>query len=157
MAEKPIKVDERTDRIVTDLAHFLRSTKKAVVRDAVAEYAESRRSLLPDHAPTGDDGGIETLPPLERLALRRKDLIREFAGHRGTDVRVLAPDDEVSADDEITLLVETDLMDGWGAAVRLAEIASRLLGTQVTVISTTALRLTQPDRLRTALNRSRPL
>ena len=29
MAEKPIKVDERTDRIVTDLAHFLRSTKKA--------------------------------------------------------------------------------------------------------------------------------
>ena len=118
MAEKPIKVDERTDRIVTDLAHFLRSTKKAVVRDAVAEYAESRRSLLPDHAPTGDDGGIETLPPLERLALRRKDLIREFAGHRGTDVRVLAP---------------------------------------VTVISTTALRLTQPDRLRTALNRSRPL
>ena len=155
MAEKPIKVDERTDRIVTDLAHFLRSTKKAVVRDAVAEYAESRRSLMPEHAESGGDG-IEALPPLQRLALRRKDLIREFAGHRGTDVRVLAPDD-VGADDEITLLVETDLMDGWGAAVRLAEIASRLLGTQVTVISTTALRLTQPDRLRTALNRSRPL
>ena len=155
MAEKPIKVDERTDRIVTDLAHFLRSTKKAVVRDAVAEYAESRRSLMPEHAESGGDG-IEALPPLQRLALRRKDLIREFAGHRGTDVRVLAPDD-VGADDEITLLVETDLMDGWGAAVILAEIASRLLGTQVTVISTTALRLTQPDRLRTALNRSRPL
>lgn len=117
MAEKPIKVDERTDRIVTDLAHFLRSTKKAVVRDAVAEYAESRRSLMPEHAESGGDG-IEALPPLQRLALRRKDLIREFAGHRGTDVRVLAP---------------------------------------VTVISTTALRLTQPDRLRTALNRSRPL
>ena len=155
MAEKPIKVDERTDRIVTDLAHFLRSTKKAVVRDAVAEYAESRRSLMPEHPESGGDG-IETLSPLQRLALRRKDLIREFAGHRGTDVRVLAPDD-VGADDEITLLIETDLMDGWGAAVRLAEIASRLLGTQVTVISTTALRLTQPDRLRTALNRSRPL
>ena len=122
----------------------------------MAEYAESRRSLMPEHPESGGDG-IETLSPLQRLALRRKDLTREFAGHRGTDVRVLAPDDEVSADDEITLLIETDLMDGWGAAVRLAEIASRLLGTQVTVISTTALRLTQPDRLRTALNRSRPL
>ncbi len=46
MVEKPIKVDEHTDRIVTDLAHFLRSTKKAVVRDAVAEHAESRHALM---------------------------------------------------------------------------------------------------------------
>ncbi|GAA2035450.1 hypothetical protein GCM10009819_19910 [Agromyces tropicus] len=41
MAERPIKVDEATDRTVTELAFFLRTTKKAVVATAVAvaEYA----------------------------------------------------------------------------------------------------------------------
>lgn len=39
-------MDEHTDRIVSDLAHFLRSMKKSVVRDAVAEYAESRHAVM---------------------------------------------------------------------------------------------------------------
>jgi hypothetical protein len=53
VTEKPIKVDEHTDRIVTDLAHFLRSTKKSVVRNAVAEYAESRHALMAIGGGTG--------------------------------------------------------------------------------------------------------
>ena len=32
MVDRPIKVDEQTDRLVTDLAYFLRSSKKSIVR-----------------------------------------------------------------------------------------------------------------------------
>ena len=153
MAEKPIKVDEQTDRIVTDLAHFMRTTKKSVVRDAVAEYAEERRGLL---APaTGGVSRLDELAPLQRLGLRRKELIREFARRHGTDIRVFdAADGE---EDEITLLVETDPIDGSAAAPRLAEIAQRLLDVHVTVISSTALRLMRPEQLRRALAMSQPL
>jgi predicted transcriptional regulator len=167
MAEKPIKVDEQTDRIVTDLAHFLRSTKKSVVRDAVAEYAASRHALMATHTTHAvgaggleaeDDvaAGIDGLSPMERLALRRKELIREFARHRGTNIRVLEASDD-DEDDEITLLVETDVIDGAGAAPRLAHIATRLLATHVTVISTTGLRLLRPESHRRALAQSYPL
>jgi predicted transcriptional regulator len=199
VAEKPIKVDEETDRVVTDLAHFLRSTKKSVVRDAVAEYAESRHALIPTgvrergaggrgpgepgagepnageptagepgagESGTGELGagqegaGIDGLTPLQRLGLRRKELIREFARHRGTNVRVLEASGEDDADadaDQITLLVDTDLIDGGGAAPRLQEIAQRLLATDVTVLSMTALRLMRPERHRRAQAESRPL
>ena len=44
MIEKPIKVDEQTDRLITDLAYFLRCSKKTVVREAVTEFAEARRA-----------------------------------------------------------------------------------------------------------------
>lgn len=149
MAEKPIKVDEQTDRLVTDLAHFLRSTKKSIVRDAVAEFAESRHDLRRQR------DGIAQLTPLERLALRRRELIREFERHRGTNIRVL--DASEGEDDELTLLVETDPIDGGMAAPRLADVARRLLATHVTVISLTALELMRPERHRRALAESRPL
>ena len=42
-----------TDRLVTDLAYFLRSSKKAIVRDAVAEFAETHHPRLPG---ARDDG-----------------------------------------------------------------------------------------------------
>jgi hypothetical protein len=153
VAEKPIKVDEQTDRIVTDLAHFMRTTKKSVVCDAVAEYAETRRSLMP--TPADGIGGIGELPPRQRLALRRNELIREFTRHRGTEIRVFEPAN--SDDDEITLLVVTDPIDGSTAAPRLAEIAQRLLDVHVSVISATALRLMRPEQHRRALEMSQPL
>lgn len=92
---------------------------------------------------------------MQRLALRRRELIREFARHRGTGVRVFEASD--SEDDELTLLVETDPIDGGGAAPRLEDIARRLLATPVTVISTTALSLMRPDSYRRAMAESRPL
>jgi predicted transcriptional regulator len=215
VTEKPIKVDEETDRVVTDLAHFLRSTKKSIVRDAVAEYAESRHALLPPRSDGGgagersadykrpgersaddrrpgdrtagdrgsgersadvrsadykrprersasdrsareDGAGIEGLAPMQRLGLRRKELIREFARHRGTNIRVLEASGE-DDDDEITLLVDTDVMDGGGAAPRLQEIARRLLATDVTVVSMTALRLMGPEQHPRALAESHAL
>jgi predicted transcriptional regulator len=170
VVEKPIKVDEETDRVVTDLAHFLRSTKKSVVRDAVAEYAESRHALMPTHVgkrgagergagesnPIEEGTGVDGLTPLQRLGLRRKELIREFARHRGTNIRVLETSGE-DDDDEITLLVDTDVIDGGGAAPRLQEIAQRLLATDVTVLSMTALRLMRPERHQRALAESHPL
>ena len=92
---------------------------------------------------------------MQRLGLRRKELIREFARHRGTNIRVLEASRE--DDDEITLLVDTDPIDGGGAAPHLQEIAQRLLATDVTVLSMTALRLMQPDRHRRAIEESHPL
>ena len=165
MAEKPIKVDEETDRVVTDLAHFLRSTKKSIVRDAVAEFAEARHALLPPPAgasrpgdrSAGEDGaGIDRLAPMQRLGLRRKELIREFARHRGTNIRVFDASGE-NDHSEITLLVDTDVIDGGAAAPRLQEIAQHLLATDVTVVSMTALRLMRPERHRRALAESHTL
>jgi hypothetical protein len=66
-------------------------------------------------------------------------------------------DDDDADADQITLLVDTDLIDGGGAAPRLQEIAQRLLATDVTVLSMTALRLMRPERHRRAQAESRPL
>ncbi|WP_353826520.1 hypothetical protein [Agromyces sp. SYSU T0242] len=53
MTEKPIKVDAATDRLVTELALVLRTTKKAVVANAVIAYADLRDRAVthgqPDH------------------------------------------------------------------------------------------------------------
>jgi hypothetical protein len=62
-----------------------------------------------------------------------------------------------SDDDEITLLVETDPIDGGAAAPRLEDMAHRLLATHVTVISTTALRLMRPESYRRVMAESHPL
>jgi hypothetical protein len=131
----------------------MRTTKKSVVQDAVAEYAEARRGLM-THSGGGVDG-LDELTPLQRLVLRRKELIREFARRQGTDIRVFEA--AQGDDDEITLLVETDPIDGSAAAPRLAEIAQRLLDVHVTVISSTALRLMRPEQHLRALEMSQPL
>jgi hypothetical protein len=266
MVEKPIKVDEHTDRLVTDLAYFLRCSKKSVVRDAVADFAEARlprsrtapgvfgeyapgrvgegeekgqrvrgHEALEDGTPedgtsedgtsddstsddsTSDDstsedstsedstsedstsedgtpedgaftgdrdhsaftgdrehgaftgdrhhgggssrtGGMtfDALEPLDRLALRRTELLRQFAQHGGANVRVLERADE-STTTEIVLLADTDPVAGSAAVPVLEEIAFRLLRTHVTVVSMTALRMFGSGRLQPALARSRAL
>lgn len=167
MAEKPIKVDERTDDLVTDLACFLRCSKKSVVRDAVAEFAETHhpRFRAESGALAGAGAGgvtFEALDPWDRLALRRRELLRRFSEHGGTDVRVLHPDDEDAASDEsaptrIVLLAETDPVDGSAAVPALEEVARGVLGVHVTVVSLTALRMFGSGRFDRALAESRPL
>ena len=268
MVDRPIKVDERTDRLVTDLAYFLRSSKKSVVRDAVAEFAETHHPRhLPgsggaaeggsaakdghrgagesaeqdgpvgvdvpaeqdgpgvdepaeQDAPVGVDepveqdapvgvseiaeprgpvgagmlgedsgtatsrefgsatngGGLagsrlrgarargvtfEMLDPLERLALRRRELLRRFAELGGTNVRVFAAADEPGASGEgatrLVLLAETDPVDGSAAVPALEEVARHVLGAHVTVVSLTSLRWFGSGRLELALAQSRPL
>jgi hypothetical protein len=116
--------------------------------------------------PTFDD-----LDPYERLALRRSELIREFARHGGTNVRVFErdpayttgaaaaeePGDGYRAPEELLLLADTDLDAGGGAVPILEEVARRVLRTRVTVISLTALRLFDPARLERGLAGSQPL
>ena len=46
MVDRSIRMDERTDRLVTDLAYFLRSSKKSILHDAVAEFAETHHPRL---------------------------------------------------------------------------------------------------------------
>jgi len=276
MVDRPIKVDESTDRLVTDLAYFLRASKKSVVRDAVAEFAETHHprhlagsggvdrggsakegthrgaggvteprgpagvvesaeqggptevvesaeqrgpagvgESAQQRGPTGvgtfaEDGetaevgefglmvggglvagdgivggggvdgiggiaggdGIkgardrgvtfEMLDPFDRLALRRRELLRQFAELGGTNVRVLDPDDEDAASGEpasgIVLLAETDPVDGSAAVPALEEVARRVLGVHATVVSLTALRLFgSSGREERAVAQSRPL
>lgn len=42
----PIKVDSETDALISHAAHFLRSSKKDVVGDAVREYVERHREEI---------------------------------------------------------------------------------------------------------------
>ncbi|RZS64610.1 hypothetical protein EV187_2997 [Agromyces ramosus] len=237
---KSIKLDERTDRLVTDLAYFLRSSKKSILHDAVAEFAETHHPRLlatlnaaggagaveagpgaagettkdgvtsREGTGSGDgfagagsgalagagagagalagagagagalagagagalagagagagagDATFEVLDPWDRLALRRRELLRRFAEHGGTDVWVLDPVNEDAASDEsaptrIVLLAETDPVDGSGAVPALEEVARRVLGVHVTVVSLTALRMFGSGRVDRALAESRPL
>jgi hypothetical protein len=178
--EKPIKVDAETDRLVSELAYFLGSTKKAVVREAVADFAAARgraRSADSDRRHVADDTSVtgdardardaravlplhqrfDQLPLIERLSLRRSELIRAFADHGASNIRVLGPLAFGRHADEFELLAETDPIRGGEAAAELQMIAARLLCAPSTVVSSTALRLFNPDRLRRALEESRPL
>ena len=167
MSEKTIKIDEHTDELVTQLAYFMRGSKKSIVREAVADFAESRHRRVGASA-AGAVGGrtFDDLDPYERLALRRSELIREFARNGGTNVRVFerdpkyasgaaAPED--AAFEEILLLADTDLDAGGGAVPVLEEVARRVLRSRVTVLSLTALRLFDAARLERALAGSQPL
>ncbi|WP_433165459.1 type II toxin-antitoxin system VapB family antitoxin [Kribbella sp. CA-247076] len=46
MANAPIKVDSRTDQLITQAAHFLGTSKKDVVDEAVREYVENHRAQI---------------------------------------------------------------------------------------------------------------
>jgi predicted transcriptional regulator len=187
MHEKTIKIDDRTDELVTQLAYFMRGSKKSIVREAVADFAESRRHRMGtgDAGGTGDAvggsnasaadlgtaGGLDgrtfdDLDPYERLALRRTELIREFARHGGTNIRVFERDPKYAsgqapaqdaAYEEVLLLADTDLDAGGGAVPVLEEVARRVLRARVTVLSLTALRLFDPARLERGLAGSEPL
>lgn len=46
----PIKVDSETDSLISHAAHFLGSSKKAVVDAAVREYIETHRAEIQEAA-----------------------------------------------------------------------------------------------------------
>ncbi|BDZ55279.1 hypothetical protein [Agromyces marinus] len=157
MSEKSIKADAATDRTVSELAFFLRTTKKHVVAIAVADYVEQRDRYLDPAAAHAGTGTLLDLAPLERLALRRKELARAFAKHEAGDIRLLDPEFVTPGSADIVLLAETDLLEGGRAAYDLSRVASMLLGAHVEVISTTMLELFDRPGLRGALDQSRPL
>ncbi|KQZ09333.1 hypothetical protein ASD23_13795 [Agromyces sp. Root1464] len=183
--EKSIKVDVATDRLVSEMAYFLRATKKSVLREAVADFAAARgrgTSLVADSrgetggAPRAGDvdhegeprraGGsaspvaherFDQLPLGERLTLRRSELLRAFGEHGASNVRIMGPLAIGQEADEFELLAETDPVRGGESTFELEIIAGRLLGAPTTVLSSTALRLFNPAGLRRAVEESRPL
>ena len=172
--ERAVKIDVAADRRIALLAYFMDMPKKAVVREAIAEYAEARLSRAAGGAVGGEVASgasammFEDLPIRDRLALSRGRLIREFADRGGTGVRVMIEstesrgdviDDEWGGDrpDTVELLVDTRLEDGSGAVVVLAGIARSILREPVTVTSLTAVRLYRPERIDDLMARSRPL
>ncbi|GAA2819669.1 hypothetical protein [Kribbella solani] len=61
MANAPIKVDAQTDKLITHAAHFLGTSKKDVVDDAVREYIENHRDQI-------QRGALEALGQLDGTA-----------------------------------------------------------------------------------------
>jgi hypothetical protein len=157
VAEKPIKVDETTDRVVTELAFFFRTTKKSVVATAVAEYAsraEPHRTPRPGLQPPT----VLDLAPLDRLALRRDELVRAFEVRHARDIRLAELEPEAMGASQLVLLAETDpIVSGASEETVLSRIASDLLQLRVEVQSLTTLRLFAPSMHRAALELSRPL
>ncbi|KQM81219.1 hypothetical protein [Agromyces sp. Leaf222] len=172
MVAEAIRVDADTARLVAQLAHLMESTKRSVMADAVAAYAEARLPAL-----TTDRPGFSELSPRERLRLRRDEVLRAFARHGASNVRVLDPiapfakagvagavgsddhsgSDDGTADEAIDLLAETDIMMGGEAASVLSGIASRMLGVRVEVTSMTSLAMFAPERLARSVECSSPL
>ncbi|MFF2389682.1 hypothetical protein [Agromyces sp. NPDC058104] len=151
MTEKPVKVDTATNELIDEFAYFLGTTKKAIVREAMLEFAAARRRLA-------DDGprNFASMPLDDRLGLRRGELLRAFEQHGATNVRILA-DEYREHPGALALLVETDVAMGSAAAPLLADLARRLLHAPVEVVSATALSLFNPEGLHRAIAESRPL
>ena len=119
MHEKTVKIDETTSRLIDDMAYYLDTTKKSIIRDAVADFAEARRprgrfgavwgSAAPAATRDVDPGSpfadgssrrtFEELPIRARLELRRSELIRAFARREASDIRVMNPRVHARSDD----------------------------------------------------------
>lgn len=66
--QAPIKIDPETDRLATQAAHFLNTTKKDVVDRAIREYVDNHRS---------------------EIARGVKDALTQLDGSTGAAVRLL--------------------------------------------------------------------
>ena len=112
----------------------------------------------PDTPETPEPPTVLALAPLDRLALRRDELIRAFAARQACEIRVAELEPEWMGVAELVLSAETDpIMSGTGEAMALSRIASKLLHLRVEVQSLTTLRLFAPATHRNALGLSRPL
>ncbi|MBT2517739.1 hypothetical protein J7E29_09870 [Streptomyces sp. ISL-90] len=167
MTEKPIKVDAHTDRLVSDIAHFLGRSKKSVVRDAIHEFAEEHRLALgvgvadavarassatrnATGVPRSHGGGtpgapefrtLAELPLRDRLTIQRAALIAEFAKAGATEIRLIGGLAIGEDADEVELLVELDLSEGSAPISHLQHTAQQLLRAPVKVVSAPALEL----------------
>jgi len=151
MHDRSIKADPATGRLVSDLAYLLGSTKKQVLAEAVAAYAATRMPVGRDRLPYAD------LPVRQRLTLRRDELLRMFARHGASDVRLIGPFAKGEDVDLVEILAETDIMMGGDAAPMLADLAREVLLTPVEVTSATALAFSSPERLERLRAESVPL
>ena len=155
MNDRSIRIDEDAYRTLAELAYLLGWTKKAVIDAAVADFERARRP------PSNGSGRFEDLAVRERILLRRTDLMRAFEKESASNVRILDPVaeeiDGTVIDEPVVLLAETDLMLGGEAAPRLEDLARRVLGAPVEVISATALSLFNPERLERLVKASTPL
>jgi predicted transcriptional regulator len=80
-AAAPIKIDMQTDELLTQAAHFLRSSKKDIVDAAVREYIEKHRAEIQKgvlDALRGLDGSTSGVVSL--LSGLSKDELAELGG-----------------------------------------------------------------------------
>ncbi|MGI9822353.1 hypothetical protein [Agromyces sp. Marseille-Q5079] len=151
MTDSSLKADAETGRLVDDLAYLLGTTKKHVLAEAVVAYAATRMPAGPERLPYTD------LSVRQRLILRRDELLRLFARHGASDVRLIGPFAKGDDVDLVEILAETDIMMGGDAAPMLADLARGVLMTPVEVTSATGLAFSEPERLERIRAESIPL
>ena len=165
MSELSVRVDPETGRRVADLAHFLGRTRKAIVRDAINAFAElHQRTIsngidqLRDRAESvwgsaererllaaagGDPMSIELR---DRVTVMRDELVAALARCGAHAPRLVGRIARGEMTAVVDLLVESDLVSGMDHAGAIHE-AQRLLGTTVTMLDATGLRLFSAERL----------
>lgn len=166
MTGKCIKVHPATDRMVADLAHFLRRTKKDVVRDAVRAFAELHGNsiatgmvLSSDRAAAASGsvererllaasgGDVGSLSLRDRLTVHRLELISLLERYGGRNPRMVG---ELAAGDDaetLELLIESDpYRFDWNPS-EATQTTQRLLDAVVIFHDAARLRLFAPARL----------
>jgi hypothetical protein len=163
-------VHPATDRLVADLAHFLRRTKKDVVRDAVLAFSELHENSIANGAAQSSDraaaasgsvererllaasgGDVGALSLRDRLTVHRLELITLLERYGGRNPRVVG-ELAVGADREadaktIELLIESDpYRFDWNPS-EATHTAQQLLDAVVVFHDAARLRLFAPARL----------
>lgn len=155
----PIKVDQATDRLVSDAAHFLGRTKKDIVGAAVREFVEAHSTEIDagieaSITRVSEVGGAiaatpEMLPLEARLDARRSQLVRELTELGASNVRVFGSvaRGEETADSDIDLLVDVDDDLGLFALAAMRGAAERVLGTKVDIVPSSGLKADLAERV----------
>jgi hypothetical protein len=166
MSDHTIKVHPMTDRMVADLAHFLRRTKKDVVRDAVLAFAELHGNSIATGAAHVSDraaaasgavererllaasgGDIGTLSLRDRLTVHRHELIALLARYGGRNPRVVGELAAGADTETLELLIESDpYRFDWNPS-EATHSAQQLLDAVVVFHDAARLRLFAPVRL----------
>lgn len=166
MAERTVKIDSSTGRMVADLAHFLGRTKKAVLRDAVLAFTEVHEHTIAKGAADSTEraaatsgslegarllaaaaGDVASLPLRDRITVLRRQLLEVLRRHDARNPRIVGDLARGVDTDILELLVERDLIsDRWNLLECIHE-TQRLLDATVHLHDATALGLIASDRL----------
>ncbi|HET8780717.1 MAG TPA: hypothetical protein VFM66_11630 [Agromyces sp.] len=161
-----IKVDPMTDRMVSDLAHSLRRTKKAVVRDAVLALADLHQATLAraiadsterSAAASGSvegarllasaGGDVGALALRDRVTVMRVQLMTLIEHQGGRDPRVVGDLALGAASETLELLVETDPYEFRWNSLEATHLTQRLINAPVVLHDAAKLRLFSPALL----------
>lgn len=166
MPEQSVKIDPSTGLMIADLAHFLRRTKKAVLRDAVLAFTELHENTITHGAAdsteraAGTSGSVEgtrllaaaagdvrSLPLRDRVTVLRRQLLELLRQYDARNPRIVGDLARGEDSDMLELLVERDLISARWNLLECIHETQRLLDATVHLHDATALGLIASDQL----------